>query len=47
VPLRGGIVRGKEARIFAGAGLVETSDPAAEEEETETKLRLMRQALHG
>lgn len=46
VPLRGGIVRGRQARLFAGAGLVETSDPQAEEEETETKLRLMRQALH-
>ncbi|NRA39057.1 MAG: isochorismate synthase [Planctomycetes bacterium] len=47
VPLRGGIVRGDKARLFAGAGLVETSNPTAEEEETETKLGLMRQVLHG
>lgn len=47
VPLRGGIVRGTEARLFAGAGLVETSNAQAEERETENKLELMRQVLHG
>ena len=47
VPLRGGIIRGQEARLFAGAGLVETSDPQAEHEETETKLRLMRQVIQA
>ena len=45
VALRGGIVRGDRARLFAGAGIVETSDPAAELAETEAKLDLMRGIL--
>jgi len=45
VPLRGGIVDGDRARCFAGAGIVETSDPAAELAETEDKLAPMRRAL--
>lgn len=45
IPLRGGIVRDRQARLFAGAGIVETSDPAAEERETELKLEPMRRAL--
>ncbi|MBA3710406.1 MAG: isochorismate synthase, partial [Planctomycetes bacterium] len=52
VPLRGAIVRGPGdgrttgiARLFAGAGIVETSDPAAEFAETELKLEIMRSAL--
>lgn len=45
VALRGGIVRGNQARLFAGAGIVETSDPAAELAETEAKLDLMRSIL--
>jgi salicylate biosynthesis isochorismate synthase len=47
VALRGGIVRGAQARLFAGAGIVETSEAASELAETELKLRLMRQALGG
>ena len=45
VPLRGGIVDGQQARLFAGAGIIETSDPDAEYAETETKLTAMRTAL--
>jgi len=45
VALRGGIIRGQQARLFAGAGIVETSDPAAELAETEAKLDLMRGIL--
>lgn len=49
VPLRGAIVRQEQettrARLFAGAGLIETSDPATEYEETELKLLVMRQVL--
>ncbi|MBA2480927.1 MAG: chorismate-binding protein, partial [Planctomycetes bacterium] len=33
------------ARLFAGAGIVETSDPAAEFAETELKFEIMRSAL--
>ena len=44
VPLRGGILSAdrRQARLFAGAGIVETSDPAAELAETDAKLGLMR-----
>lgn len=45
VPLRGGVLRGTDARLFAGAGIVETSEPEAELAETELKLRPMRQAI--
>lgn len=45
VPLRGGIVRGSQARLFAGAGIIETSDPDRELAETELKLGPMREAL--
>lgn len=45
VPLRGGVLRGNDARLFAGAGIVETSQPAAEMAETELKLRPMLAAL--
>lgn len=47
VPLRGGLIdrtRGR-ARLFAGAGLVETSVADEEFAETELKLSVMRQAL--
>lgn len=49
VPLRGGLIdqaRGR-ARLFAGAGLVETSVASEEFTETELKLSVMRQALTG
>lgn len=47
VPLRGGILHsdGIRARLFAGAGIVETSEPVAELAETELKLGPMRQAI--
>lgn len=47
VPLRGGIMHpdGVRARLFAGAGIVETSDPQAEFHETELKLGPMRKAI--
>ncbi|MBA2479150.1 MAG: isochorismate synthase [Planctomycetes bacterium] len=54
VPLRGAILRDASmtadkragiARLFAGAGIVETSDPAAEFAETELKFEIMRSAL--
>ncbi len=45
VPLRGGIFRGDRCRLFAGAGIVETSDPQSELAETETKLSVMRSVI--
>ena len=47
VPLRGGIIRQDLglARLFAGAGIIETSVPAMEFGETELKLSVMRQVL--
>ena len=47
VPLRGGILAPDRtsARLFAGAGIVETSDPQTELAETELKLAPMRHAL--
>ncbi|TVR15288.1 MAG: isochorismate synthase [Planctomycetota bacterium] len=45
VPLRGGIICGPRARLFAGAGIVETSQPEAEAAEVESKLALMRGVL--
>ncbi len=47
VPLRGGIIRhdlGK-ARLFAGAGIIESSNPADELAETELKFSVMRHVL--
>jgi salicylate biosynthesis isochorismate synthase/menaquinone-specific isochorismate synthase len=38
VALRCALLRGREARCFAGAGIVRDSDPAAELAETEVKL---------
>jgi salicylate biosynthesis isochorismate synthase len=47
VPLRGGILHadGIRARLFAGAGIVETSVPAEELAETDLKFGPMRQAI--
>ncbi len=47
VPLRGGVLSADRtrARLFAGAGIVETSDPQAELAETELKLGLMRSVV--
>ncbi len=47
VPLRGGIIRRDLglARLFAGAGIIETSEPEQEFSETELKFSVMRQVL--
>lgn len=45
VALRSALLRGRTARIFAGAGIVEGSSPAAEWEETELKARALLDAL--
>jgi len=45
VALRCGLIRGGRATLFAGAGIVAGSDPAAELEETRWKLRPMLDAL--
>ena len=47
VPLRGGILHsdGIRVRLFAGAGIVETSEPDAELAETDLKLGPMRSAI--
>lgn len=47
VALRSAVVRGTEATLFAGAGIVEGSDAEAELAETELKLAAMRAALVG
>lgn len=45
VAIRSGLVRGSEASVWAGAGIVEASDPASEDAETLQKLQPMLQAL--
>lgn len=45
VGLRSGVIRGQDARLFAGVGLVADSDPASELAETEVKLGAMLGAL--
>ncbi len=45
IALRCARMRGDEARLFAGAGIVADSDPAAELEETERKFRAFLDAL--
>ncbi|MBW6528625.1 isochorismate synthase [Sphingomonas sp. RHCKR7] len=45
VAIRCGIVRDRAVQLFAGAGIVDGSGPAAEWHETEAKLRTMRRAL--
>jgi len=47
VGLRSGVVRGRDAWVFAGAGIVGDSDPRAELMETDLKLRPMLAALTG
>jgi salicylate biosynthesis isochorismate synthase/menaquinone-specific isochorismate synthase len=41
VALRSALIRDREARLFAGVGVVAGSDPAAELEETEVKLQAL------
>jgi isochorismate synthase len=45
VALRSGLIHGNRAHLFAGAGIVRGSDPRAEFQETEVKLRTMLTAL--
>ena len=47
VALRGGLLRGREARCYAGAGIVRDSDPGSELVETEIKLGVMLPILAG
>lgn len=43
--LRCGLIQGNRAQVFAGAGIVENSNPEAEHTETKTKLRTFLNAL--
>lgn len=47
VGLRSGLIRGSTARFYAGAGIVQGSDPQREYAETETKFRPLREAVDG
>ncbi len=47
VGIRSALVEGNTARVYAGAGIVEGSDPEREYAETELKFRAMREALLG
>lgn len=47
VAIRSGLIEGKSARLFAGCGIVEDSDPQSEYEETQIKLKPMISALGG
>jgi menaquinone-specific isochorismate synthase len=47
VGIRSALVEGDTARVYAGAGIVEGSDPEREYAETELKFRAMREALLG
>jgi isochorismate synthase EntC len=47
VALRCALVRGCEARLYAGVGVVRDSDPAAELAETEVKLGALLPVLSG
>ena len=47
VGIRSALLRGTEAWLYAGCGIVADSDPAAERAESEWKLRPMRSALAG
>ncbi|MET0263757.1 MAG: isochorismate synthase [Rariglobus sp.] len=45
VGIRSALIAGETARVYAGAGIVEGSDPEREYAETELKFRAMRDAL--
>ena len=47
VGIRSALIEGNKARVYAGAGIVEGSDPEREFTETELKFRAMREALIG
>jgi len=47
IAMRCGLVAGRNARLFAGCGIVADSDPPAEVAEAQTKFWPMRYALEG
>lgn len=47
VGLRSALVEGRNARVYAGAGIVEGSEPLREWAETELKFQALLAALHG
>jgi menaquinone-specific isochorismate synthase len=47
VALRSGLLRDGKAWVYAGAGIMEDSDPQAEYAETELKMQALLGALHG
>ena len=47
VALRSGLLRDRQAWVYAGAGIMADSDPAAEYAETELKMQALLGALHG
>ncbi|MDV7395156.1 chorismate-binding protein, partial [Arthrospira platensis SPKY1] len=47
VGLRSALAVGQDVRLYAGAGIVEGSDPEKELRETEAKLQAVRQSIRG
>jgi menaquinone-specific isochorismate synthase len=47
IALRCAEISGREARLFAGCGIMGGSDPAAELAEAQAKFRVMQYALEG
>lgn len=47
VAIRSALVAGDQARLYAGAGIVDCSDPAKEWQETELKFKPLMEALTG
>lgn len=47
IALRCAQIEGRRARLFAGCGIMDRSDPAAELAEAQAKFRVMRSALEG
>jgi menaquinone-specific isochorismate synthase len=47
VGIRSALMQGETARVYAGAGIVEGSEPGQEFAETELKMRALREALLG
>ena len=45
VAIRSGLVRGAQVRLYAGAGIVEGSQPDKEKRETDLKLQVLLEAL--
>ncbi len=45
VAIRSGLVRGTQVRLYAGAGIVEGSEPKLEKKETDLKLQVLLEAL--